>query len=247
MLRVMKRLHTYSQHFLRDPNFVAELVGHSNLRKNDTVYDLGAGSGVISYVLSRRVKQVFAVELEPSVLAKLRSNLDACENVTIVHSDILSVEFPQVERYKIFANIPFDISSALVRKLVDSPNPPVSCYLVVQKQFANKLLANDRHFTSQLGAYIAPVFAARIRRPLKKTDFWPHPAVDTVLFELKRREDSPIAYTDMPSYERFVERGFADKKFFDSLLRSSLQISAEKLPSQLTGEQWVNLFVLSKR
>lgn len=52
----MKRLHTYAQqHFLRSPRLVAELIGHSNIRKNDTVYDLGAGSGVIASVLARRL------------------------------------------------------------------------------------------------------------------------------------------------------------------------------------------------
>lgn len=239
----MKRLHTYSQHFLRDPNFVAELVGHSNVRKNDTVYDLGAGSGVISYILSRRVKHVYAVEVEPGALSKLRTNIEHCDNVTIVNTDIMSVSFPETDRYKIFANIPFDISSPLVKKLVDLPNFPVSCYLIVQKQFANKLLANDRHFTSQLGAYISPVFSTRIRRPLRKTDFWPHPAVDTVLLELKRREKPFIAREYMQDYERFLERGFADKKYFDRLNKAALKISPEKLPSQLTGEQWVKLFL----
>lgn len=242
MLRVMKRLHTYSQHFLRDPNFVAELVGHSNLRKNDTVYDLGAGSGIISYVLSRRVKQVVAVEVEPGMIGKLRTNLDGCDNVEVIASDILSVAFPDTDRYKIFSNIPFDISSPLVQKLVDLKNPPTACYLIVQKQFANKLLANDRHYTSQLGVYAAAVFTARIRRPLRKTDFWPHPAVDTVLLELKRREEPLIARADMVRFGRFVERGFADTKYFASLQKSNLKISPEKLPSQLTGEQWIQLF-----
>lgn len=64
----MSRNHVYAQHFLRNPRVVAELVGHSNIRKNDTVYDLGAGSGVITSVLARRAKNIIAVEIERAAL-----------------------------------------------------------------------------------------------------------------------------------------------------------------------------------
>jgi 16S rRNA A1518/A1519 N6-dimethyltransferase RsmA/KsgA/DIM1 with predicted DNA glycosylase/AP lyase activity len=84
----MSRDYTYAQHFLRGPRTVAELVGHSNIRKNDTVYDLGAGSGVIASVLAERAKSVIAVEIEPSALRKLRVNMAQFDNVTIVEKDM---------------------------------------------------------------------------------------------------------------------------------------------------------------
>ena len=112
----MKRLHTYSQHFLRSPAFIKELVGHSNIRKNDVVYDLGAGSGAISAVLATRCKHVVAVELETATLAVLRRNMKRYDNVDVVAADILSVPLP-AEPFKIFANIPFHVSSALVRRI----------------------------------------------------------------------------------------------------------------------------------
>ena len=135
----MTRNHAYAQHFLRNPQLVAELVGHSNIRKNDTVYDLGAGSGVIASVLAGRCKQVVAVEIEPEALFKLRQNLGHVDNVTIVAGSILELT-PPAEPYKIFANIPFNLSADIVRKFTSAKLPPKSMYLITQKQFARKLV-----------------------------------------------------------------------------------------------------------
>lgn len=239
----MARLHTYSQHFLRSPRIVAELIGHSNVRKNDIVYDLGAGSGVIASVLANKCKHVVAVEIEPEALKKLRDNLGSVDNVTIIEKDILTLT-PGSESYKIFANIPFKLSSKIIQRFVFDVAPPKSMYLITQKQFARKLVPGDDHFTSQLSAEIAPFFTARIRKPLRKTDFTPPPAVDTVLLELKKRDEALIGSEDIPRYREFIRRSFAEQKFFQSLPRAEAAISPELRPSQLTPEQWQALYKL---
>ena len=235
------RLHTHAQHFLRSPRLVAELVGHTNIRKNDTVYDLGAGSGVITSVLAQRCKQVVAVELEPNALKKLRANMTGFDNVEIVEQDVLALR-PKHDSYKIFANIPFNLSAPIVRKFTHVENSPKAIYLITQKQFARKLVPGDDHFTSQLSAEIAPWFTARIRKPLRKTDFTPPPAVDTVLLELKLREQPMVANDEQAAYREFVTTCFSRQKFFKSLDRASAGIDSEKIPSQLTAEQWVKLY-----
>jgi len=237
----MPRLHSYSQHFLRGPRIVAELIGHSNIRKNDIVYDLGAGSGVIASVLANKCKKVIAVENEPQALKKLRTNLGNILNVEIVDADILALPVP-AGRYKIFSNIPFSESAAIVRKFTEANNPPTAMYLVVQRQFARKLVPSDQHFTAQLGAQLAPRFTARIRKPLRRTDFTPPPGVDTVLLEIKQREELLLPAEDLPSYRDFVGRCFAEQKFFAAVPRSKAGISPEKIPSQLSPVEWARLF-----
>jgi len=220
---------------------VAELVGHSNIRKNDVVYDLGAGSGVIASVLANRCKKVIAVEVEPTALRNLRKNLGNVLNVNIVVQDILTLEIPE-DRYKIFSNIPFSEGAAIVRKFTEADNPPIAMYLIAQKQFARKLVPSDQHFTAQLGAQLAPRFTARIRKPLRKTDFTPPPGVDTVLLELKLREELLLPAERLPQYREFVARCFAEQKFFASTNRTKAGISPEKIPSQLTVDEWLRLF-----
>ena len=86
----MKRdIKTHGQHFLRGSSFIAELVGHSNIRKNDTVLDIGAGSGAITAVLARRCKQVIAYEPAQNAFELLRKNMQSCENVTTIQRDFL--------------------------------------------------------------------------------------------------------------------------------------------------------------
>jgi 16S rRNA A1518/A1519 N6-dimethyltransferase RsmA/KsgA/DIM1 with predicted DNA glycosylase/AP lyase activity len=112
----MKRLDSHSQHFLRNPRFVAELVGHTSIKKSDTVYDIGAGSGVISSVLAERCQKVVAIEIEPRTAEKLRANMAGLPNVSVYEGDFLTMPLPD-SPYKIFANIPFHLSSPILHKI----------------------------------------------------------------------------------------------------------------------------------
>jgi len=238
----MSRSHIHDQHFLRSPRIVAELIGHSNIRKNDLVYDLGAGSGVITSVLASRCKAVVAVEIEPEALRKLQTNVGSRDNITIVKKDILELAPPE-EPYKIFANIPFSLTTQILRKFLFSECPPKSMYLIVQKQFARKLVPGDNHFTSQLSAEIGPLFTARIRKPLRRTDFTPPPAVETVLLEIKPREIPLIRPEETNKYRALVENSFTNQKFFGSLKKP---FSSELRPSQLTLDQWCELYATTE-
>ncbi len=180
------RKYQLSQHFLRSPKLAGFLIGHSNIKKRDVVIDIGAGSGVITSALARRCKRVIAVEPDAETAALLRKNTKRYDNVVIVEKDFLEMELPDGP-YKIFANPPFHLSSAILHKLDEAKNPPDAIYLILQKQFALKLLNNDRHYTSQLGKQLYIQYAPRIRLPLRPNYFTPPPAVPTVLLELKKR------------------------------------------------------------
>ncbi len=233
----MKRLvATHAQHFLRNSALVGELVGHSNIRKRDTVLDIGAGSGAITSVLARRAGKIVAYESEPTVAQRLRKNMQRYVNVEVYENDFLEAKLPD-GNYKVFANIPFHLSSRIVRKLCFAANPPRSVYLIVQKQFAQKLLIDSDHFHGALGMMIGPWWIVRIRRPLNKTDFTPPPAVDTVLLELKLREESLLPVADMQSYGIFVDRCYAEPRFY-----AKTSAPKDKKPSQLSLDAWVQLW-----
>ncbi len=242
----MKRLSTYSQYFLRSPEFIKELIGHSNLKPSDTVYDIGAGSGAITAVLANRVKKVVAVEFEPRAAGKLRQNMQRYPNVTVYEGDFLNMSLPQGD-YKIFANIPFHLSSPILRKITEAPNPPQATYLIVQKQFANKLLPESDRFTGLLGIMIGPTFAVRIRKPLKRTDFMPHPNVDTVLLELLKRPEPLIPLNQMPKWREFVEGCFSTPAIFAKTPRDAVGLPADIKPSQMKLGEWVRLWKVAAR
>lgn len=185
------RNHLLSQHFLRSPRLALMLIGHSNIKKRDLVVEIGAGSGVITTALAKKAARVIAVESDSKTAAKLRENLKKAgiSNAEIVEKDFLDFNLPS-EEYKVFANPPFHLSSKIVHKLIEAENPPEAFYLILQKQFALKLLNTDRHYTSQLGMELIRDYQTKIRYPMKSTDFTPPPAVPTVLFEAKKIKEA---------------------------------------------------------
>lgn len=238
----MKRLASYSQNFLRSPKLVESLVTRSNLTKDDIVYDIGAGSGIISSVLAKRVKQVVAVEYEPEAAKKLIHNMKDYTNVTVKSGDIMQLKLP-ISPYKIFANIPFHLSSPIIQRFINSPMSPDAAYLIVQKQFGRKLIATDTtHFTGQLGMLIGAEYKVKIIKNLQKTDFWPHPAVDTVCIELIKRPQPLIPRQRLSGYAQFTIECFSDPK---KLAKMPLHIIGKEVgasPSRLSLDQWVLLF-----
>ena len=237
----MKRLAHYSQYFLRSPSLIKELVGHTSITTRDTVYDIGAGSGIISSVLADRCESVVAVEFEPRTAAKLRNNMEKHPNVTVYEGDFLAMPLPDTP-YKVFANIPFHLSSPILRKLTQAANQPEAIYLVVQKQFANKLLPDSDRFTGQLGMMVGPEFSVRIRKRLKRTDFWPHPAVDTVMVELIRRSDPLVPPAKMPAYRQFIEDCFSTPRIFAKMPLGAVGLPPDTKPSSMKLSHWTALF-----
>lgn len=237
----MARLHTHSQHFLKNPAVVERFIHKLNLSEHDTVVDLGAGSGVISAAVSKEVKQVIALEIEPHTLKTLKENMALRPNVSVIDKDILTFTPPK-DGYKIVANIPFSISSAVVTRFTEEVAPPRSMHLILQKQFARKLVPGTDHFTSLLSAKIGPWFTVRIIHELDKNDYTPPPAVDTVLVEITPRKTPLITLTEAEKYRAFVTRCFERQKFFATLPREAAGISAELRPSQLSLSQWQRLF-----
>lgn len=196
------RNHLLSQHFLRSPRLALKLIGHSNLKKRDLVLDIGAGSGVITIALAKRVREVWAIEPDHNTAEKLRQNLQKYQitNARVIEQDFLEIDLP-TEPYKVFANPPFHLSAEILYKMLNLTNQdgeiipntkgnyrkPDAIYLILQKQLALKLIPTDRHYTSQLGQQILRNYDARIRLPLRPTDFTPPPAVPTVFYEAKLR------------------------------------------------------------
>ena len=198
------RKHELDQHFLKSPRFALMLIGHSNIRKNDTVVEIGAGSGVITTALSKKCKVVYALEPDKDTAEKLRKNLErfGAKNVIVIEKGFQDFEFPK-EKYKIFSNPPFRYTSEIFYKLLNLENQdgkivekgtptvlPKSIFFIMQKNLALKLIPTDRHYTSQLGYILQKYCDVKIRLPLKKTDFTPPPAVDTVLISLTLRQDN---------------------------------------------------------
>ena len=236
----MARKHRISQNFLRSPRIALMLVGHSNIRKRDFTLDIGAGSGVFTYALSKKSAQVLAIEFDRGTFKKLQNNTKKLENVEVLCADFLRFNLSKLPKnYKVCANIPFHLSSPIIQKLTVAQNSPKSIYLILQKQFAHKLIVSDKNFTSALGVKTFPFFESKIKKPLQKSDFTPPPAVETVFFEMKRRETPLISKEEQPIFNDFIEKMFAVPEFYKKNCQPKFKT---KKPSELKGEEWLEIW-----
>lgn len=236
----MAREHRISQNFLRSPRIALMLIGHSNVRKRDFTLDIGAGSGVFTYALSKKSAQVLAIEFDRETFKKLQNNTKKLENVEVLCADFLRFNLSKLPKnYKVCANIPFHLSSPIIQKLTTTQNSPKSIYLILQKQFARKLIVSDKNFTSALGVKIFPFFESKIKKPLQKSDFTPPPAVETVFLEMKRREASLISKEEQPIFNDFIEKMFAVPEFYKKNCQPKFKT---KKPSELKGEEWLEIW-----
>lgn len=237
----MKRSPTLSQNFLKNPGFVKELIGHTSIKATDTVYDIGAGSGVVTMALAQKCHKVVAVEIDPRILKTLQTNMLPYPNVTVRQADILTMPLPHTP-YKVFANIPFSLSAPIVHKLTEVFNPPEAAYLMVQKEFANKLLPESTGFTSQLGVMIGVNFAVRIRRQLKPTDFQPAPRIAPVLMEITKRAQPLIDPQAQLMFVQFATQCFTDPRTFAKAPLAKAGLPPYARASQLKLTEWIQLF-----
>src|SRR5436309_11709430 len=117
----------YAQNFLKDPCLVASLLERCTIGHDDVVYEIGAGKGMITEQLALRCKQVVAIEKDARLSALLLEKFADRPNVTIHEGDFLHYRLPR-KPYKVFANIPFNITTAIVTKLTATDSPPEEAY-----------------------------------------------------------------------------------------------------------------------
>jgi 23S rRNA (adenine-N6)-dimethyltransferase len=180
----------YSQNFLRSRGLIARLVEQSSLEPNDVVVEIGPGKGVITEVLARRCAHVLAVERDPHHVAVLRERFPAGGKVTLFASDFLEFPLP-ASRYKVFASIPFRITTAIVSKLTSGVSPPDDSYLVVQQEAADKFAGLSKETLASV--CLKPRFACSVVHRFQRSDFVPAPRVESVLLRVQRRATPLVA------------------------------------------------------
>ena len=247
-----------AQNFLRSPKLVQRLVKLSEIGLSDTVYEIGPGDGIITAALARVAGHVIAIEKDPELVRRLRERFRPVENVEIVEQDFLKYSFRIHADYKMFANIPFNNTAQIVRKILGERSRLCEAYLIMQKAPAKKFSGSPRE--TLFSILVKPFFDLRILLQLKRTDFWPVPNVDTVLLSIKRRASPLLEAQDVTCYREFVQYGFrrckpnlklAFKNVFTykqwKRLARDLDFPLNATPTELSIEQWLGLYQCFRR
>ena len=257
-----------AQNFLRSPELVRRLVGMSTIGPSDTVYEIGPGNGIITAALARVARQVIAIEKDPDLVCRLRERFRLLDNVEVVEKDFLAYSFrarpgmgesltvarqTRTPEYKIFANIPYNITAQILRKILDERSNLNEGCLILQKEAAKKFSGSPRE--TLVSILTKPFFEFQVLSQLRRTDFRPVPNVDSVLLSIKRRTYPLIETQDVALFTDFVQYGFrrwkpnlklAYKHFFTykqwKRLARDLKFSLNATPTELSFEQWLELY-----
>lgn len=244
----------YSQNLIKDSNLIDNLISLTDLGRNDTVLDIGAGKGVISKELARRVKQVIAIEKDTDLYQKAKENLSQIENIELKNNDILAYRLPEKE-YKVFSNIPFSLTLEITKKLFEEDNRPTIAYLFMQKEAAEKFVGNPLFNESLSSLLYKPLYTCKIIYNFRKDDFDPVPSKDVCMIEFKLKPRSDIDPKMYSLYRDFVTFTFNRWKpnikmslrgTFSNLqlkiLSTNLKFNLENKPSEIEYDTWIALF-----
>lgn len=244
----------YSQNFTVNSSLVANLIERSSISQDDIVYEIGPGTGIITAELAKRCKKVVAIEIDKNLAKKLQTKFINVPNVEVLKENF--VFYPLNEpKYKVFSNIPFNITAAIVKKLTEAKNLPIDIFLFVQHDAAKKFLGAPSAKETQFSLLLKPVFELSITHQFKRNDFRPTPNVDIVLLRFKKRTEPIIEQQNEKLYRDFIIYGFKAwkptlkeglKKIFTDyqFLRLSKELGflSSAKPTDLNFSQWLGLF-----
>lgn len=215
MIRAKKVL---GQHWLTDEKTLKTICDSADLRPNDTVLEIGPGLGSLTRHLVGRVKRVIAVELDESLAARLPQAVPA-PNLEVLQADILKFNFNRLPSgYKVVANIPYYLTSRLLRVLLESSRPPASIALLVQKEVAERICAKPGKM-SILAVSMQIFYECQLGLIVPAKLFKPPPKVDSQIVLLNRRPKPLISKADTDKFFKIVKAGFCEKR---KKLRNSL-------------------------
>ena len=223
-LQPVKRL---GQHFLIDKKILRKIIRVANLKSEDIVLEVGPGTGNLTQELAKMAKKVVAIEKDPKMVEILKETLKNFKNVDIINTDILKIntktlktELPKEAKvkmrtpfssplkpknYKIVANIPYYLTSPLIRKFLESGNPPKEMILMVQKEVAQRIYAkppNMNLLAISVQFYAKPEIISYV----SKKSFWPEPKINSAIIKIAPRQPAP--YRNGVSGAGFRERFF---------------------------------------
>lgn len=199
------------QHWLTDEDSLLAMCQAVSVGADDTILEIGPGLGTLTKYLVETAQRVVAVEFDQKLAIELPKRVPA-QNLSIVTQDILQFDFTSLPpHYKVVANIPYYLTSNLIRVMSETPNPPQAAALLVQKEVAERVVAEpgDMSILSVTAQYY---WVASLGKEVPAELFTPPPKVDSQILVLHRRAEPLYPDMDTATYFRMVKAGFSQKR-----------------------------------
>ncbi len=215
-LRARKGL---GQHFLVDGGYLKYILQAAELSPDDRVIEVGPGLGVLTRALAVQAGAVIAVEKDENLVSLLLQNLQNCGNVKVIHGDILQTDINEilkdsakdaVPKYKVVANLPYYITSPVLRFFLEARLKPVSIVVMVQKEVARQITAQPGDL-SLLSIGVQIYGRPEIVKYVPARAFYPPPDVDSAVLKISVYS-RPAVDADIPGFFKLVKAGFSSAR-----------------------------------
>jgi 16S rRNA (adenine1518-N6/adenine1519-N6)-dimethyltransferase len=224
------------QNFLIDPAALEKIVAAAGLTPDDAVLEVGAGLGTLTRRLAQEAGRVVAVELDQRLIPVLDSVLAGLDNVTLVQGDILALDpaalfQPPISnlQYKVVANLPYYITSAVLRHLLEAALKPQRMVLTVQREVAERIVAKPGQM-SLLAVSVQFYGQPRLLFRLKPGSFYPSPEVESAVMRVDLHPTPPVPVEETAAFFRVVRAGFAQRR---KQLRNTLAAGLRQPPEEV--------------
>lgn len=227
-LHADKRL---GQNFLEDAQALEVITRAAEIHPDDTVLEIGPGLGSLTRYLAVSARQVIAVELDSNLLPPLKATLKPHANVRVIHADILDLspsEIVNQPEYLVVANIPYYITSAIIRHLLESERKPRRIVLTIQKEVAERICAQPGDL-SLLALSVQVYGQPRIAAKIPASAFFPAPNVDSAVLVIDIHPQPLIPASQLENFFELIKAGFSQKR---KTLRNSLSAGLHIAPAQ---------------
>ena len=252
------------QHFLIDKNHLAKIVAAADIQPGDTVLEIGPGAGVMTRLLAAQAETVYTIELDRRMISVLDETLADVENVRVVHGDALAVDWKIAFRVnfdtRLVANIPYQITSPLLIRILESEPPFVHATVLVQKEVAERVVASaGSKVYGALSCVAQFVCDCHISSVVPRGVFYPPPKVDSAVLNLhphhKYKDITIDAFTRV-TRAAFNQRrktlrnsltaglGWTDEMLYAVLEKTS--VMPDLRPEQVTVEQFCDIVRAAK-
>jgi 16S rRNA (adenine1518-N6/adenine1519-N6)-dimethyltransferase len=234
------------QNFLTDEHALVQIARAAEITRNDAVLEIGPGLGSLTRHLAVAARHVIAVEVDQALIPPLQATLANYPNVSIIHADILQLEptallspyLPDaLSHYKVVANVPYYITSAIIRHLLEAAIRPTTIVLTVQLEVAQRIIAQPDDM-NLLAVSVQFYGTPRIVHHIKAGAFYPAPDVDSAVVRIDLPDEPHYETTDVEAFFHVVKAGFSQKrKQLHNALRASLRLPNEQVEQALSAAQ----------
>lgn len=244
------------QHWLSDKSTLESICEAGDIHSDDTVLEIGPGTGTLTALLVKRAQKVIAVEFDKTLAVRLPERVKA-DNLTVVEQDILTFDLTTLPpNYKVIANIPYYLTSNLIRTLSESSNPASKVVILIQKEVAERVASKPGQM-SLLSVSAQFYWDVSLGITVPARMFSPPPKVDSQVLILERPSKPKFNGIDQKQFFKIVKAGYSSRrKTLLNSLSAGLRMDkpqTEKLieeaglspttrPQQLSMDDWHKLY-----